>query len=305
MGEGQTEGQSSSKVALTRHFTRSLYPQVPGSSPGRPTSFSSFLSAICRCKLPVQGHFTTGAKGTKSADVRYARSHTVAGRLSAKRDKQGDRLGRKTAGNHSESGNFRPADSGPLLDRSWDRSGDGLRDRIGDQHEQEEGATATFVRSVTTPRKYSDGRGDGLVLRGAPGGSKHWLWRGTVKGRRRDYGLGAVRYTSLAEARRIAFEYRKITRHGGDPKVDQDGWTVPTFSEGAELGPWQLSKLVAGLELGGTLHGFRSTFRTWAADESVPREITALCLAHLIGSAAEQADSRSDVLELRREVMND
>ena len=74
-------------------------------------------------------------------------------------------------------------------------------------------------------------------------------------------------------------------------------------AKGGELGPWQLSKLVSGLDLGGTLHGFRSTFRDWAADQSVPREIAELCLAHRIGSAAEQAYARGDVLERRREVM--
>ena len=71
----------------------------------------------------------------------------------------------------------------------------------------------------------------------------------------------------------------------------------------SELGPWQLSKLVSGLDLGGTLHGFRSTFRVWAADQSVSREIAELCLAHRIGSAAEQAYARGDVLDRRREVV--
>ena len=376
-----------------------------------------------------------------------------------------------------------------------------------------QGLTVAFVKSVTKPGKYYDGRGEGLVLRVAPGGSKQWVWRGTVKGRRRDYGLGPVRYTSLAEARRIAFEYRNVTRQGGDPRGEWDLRHVPTFesaaevviglyaakwrpgsrspdqwrqslgdyaypvlgskpvdrittadvmsvlvpiwttkpttakrvrqrisavmawavaeghrtddpagsavtkalpksngqrkhlaavphrdaaaairkiraasgyrparlatefvvltaarsgevrgarwgeidrevdvwripgermktgkshivplseaafrvlaeteeygdasdpsafvfpnAKGSELGPWQLSKLVSGLELGGTLHGFRSTFRTWAADQSVPREVAEMCLAHRIGSAAEQAYNRGDVLERRREVMEE
>ena len=365
-----------------------------------------------------------------------------------------------------------------------------------------------FVRSVTKPGRYHDGRGDGLTLRVAPGGSKQWVWRGTVQGRVRDYGIGAVRYTSLAEARQIAFEYRKIARQGGDPRTDQNGANVPTFAEaaetviglyaakwkpnskspgqwrqslsdyahpvigskrvdrittadvmrvltpiwvskpttakrvrqrisavmswalaeghrtddpagpavvkalpktngtkqhlaavhhrdaaealakvttgtgwepaqlavrfailtaarsgevrgatwseidtetatwtippdrmkggrehrvplgtaalavleeaskhsrpdglifrarkGGELPSWQLSKLVKALDLGGTLHGFRSTFRVWAADQSVPREIAELCLAHRIGSQAEQAYARGDVIQRRREVM--
>ena len=97
------------------------------------------------------------------------------------------------------------------------------------------GLTVAFVRSVTKPGKYYDGRGEGLVLRVAPGGSKQWVWRGTVKGRRRDYGLGPVRYTNLAEARRIAFEYRKTARQGGDPRDERTLQHVPTFEAAAEV----------------------------------------------------------------------
>ena len=80
------------------------------------------------------------------------------------------------------------------------------------------GLTAAFVRAVRRPGRYYDGRGDGLILRVAAGGSKQWVWRGTVAGRRRDYGLGPVRYISLAEARRIAAEYRRVAWEGGDPR---------------------------------------------------------------------------------------
>ena len=86
-----------------------------------------------------------------------------------------------------------------------------------------------------------------------------------------------------------------------DPS-DPAAYVFPN-AKGNELGPWQLTKLVSGLDLGGTLHGFRSTFRVWAADQSVSREIAELCLAHRIGSAAEQAYARGHVLDRRRDVM--
>lgn len=92
--------------------------------------------------------------------------------------------------------------------------------------------TAARVRSIKAPGKYYDQHG--LVLRVAPGGSKQWIWRGTIRGRRRDIGLGAVAYTSLADARDTAYQYRKIAREGGDP-TDLRHWsTVPTFAEAAE-----------------------------------------------------------------------
>ena len=69
----------------------------------------------------------------------------------------------------------------------------------------------------------------------APGGSKQWVWRGTIRGRRRDIGLGAVAYTTLAEARDIAYHYRKLARAGRDPTSDAArNSTAPTFAEASE-----------------------------------------------------------------------
>ena len=92
--------------------------------------------------------------------------------------------------------------------------------------------TAAFVRTVTLPGKYGDQHG--LILRVTPSGSKQWIWRGTIRGKRRDLGLGGYPYTSLAEARQRAFEYRKLARHGGDPTALRRNTTAPTFAEACE-----------------------------------------------------------------------
>lgn len=92
--------------------------------------------------------------------------------------------------------------------------------------------TASQVRSITEPGKYIDQHG--LMLRVAPGGSKQWVWRGTIHGKRRDVGMGAVAYTPLAEAREIAFEYRRISRRGGDPRTARTSSGVPIFDEAVE-----------------------------------------------------------------------
>lgn len=53
------------------------------------------------------------------------------------------------------------------------------------------------------------------------------------------------------------------------------------------------------------VHGFRSTFRDWAGEETnFPREIVEMSLAHLVGSEVERAYRRGDALERRREVMD-
>ena len=53
-----------------------------------------------------------------------------------------------------------------------------------------------------------------------------------------------------------------------------------------------------------TVHGFRSTFRDWAAEAAgAPREVAEAALAHQFGTDVERAYARSDLLERRRELM--
>jgi integrase len=54
-----------------------------------------------------------------------------------------------------------------------------------------------------------------------------------------------------------------------------------------------------------TVHGFRSTFRDWAGNEThFAHELAECALAHVIGDKAEQAYRRSDALEKRRSLMD-
>ena len=53
-----------------------------------------------------------------------------------------------------------------------------------------------------------------------------------------------------------------------------------------------------------TVHGFRSSFRDWAGNEThFPRELAEHALAHVIGDKAEQAYRRDAALERRRPLM--
>jgi integrase len=55
-----------------------------------------------------------------------------------------------------------------------------------------------------------------------------------------------------------------------------------------------------------TIHGFRSTFRDWASEESNHSNETAeMALAHAIKNKSERAYRRMDQLEKRRELMQD
>lgn len=55
-----------------------------------------------------------------------------------------------------------------------------------------------------------------------------------------------------------------------------------------------------------TVHGFRSTFRDWAAERtSFPREVAEKALAHVVKDKAEAAYQRGDMLDKRRVMMED
>ncbi len=55
-----------------------------------------------------------------------------------------------------------------------------------------------------------------------------------------------------------------------------------------------------------TVHGFRSTFRDWAAEATnYPRDLAEMALAHTIGNKVEAAYRRGDMLQKRFHLMND
>jgi len=53
-----------------------------------------------------------------------------------------------------------------------------------------------------------------------------------------------------------------------------------------------------------TVHGFRSTFRDWAAETTqFPAEVAEMALAHTIASKVERAYRRGDLFDKRRKLM--
>ena len=65
-----------------------------------------------------------------------------------------------------------------------------------------------------------------------------------------------------------------------------------------------ISKLVQHLGIGAVPHGFRSSFRDWAAEcTDAPREVCELALAHVNTNATEAAYRRTDLFERRRQLM--
>jgi integrase len=64
-----------------------------------------------------------------------------------------------------------------------------------------------------------------------------------------------------------------------------------------------LSMLLRRLEIDATVHGFRSSARSWMADNGVEFELAEACLAHVVGNSVVQAYQRSSMLERRRPLM--
>ncbi len=81
------------------------------------------------------------------------------------------------------------------------------------------------------PGRHGDGRG--LFLYVKPSGSRSWVLRYQVKGRRRDLGLGSYPDVSLAMARDRASEARRLIAEGEDPIAKKRQAKPKTFKYAA------------------------------------------------------------------------
>ena len=83
------------------------------------------------------------------------------------------------------------------------------------------------------------------------------------------------------------------------------GYVFPGSIVGKPLSDSTLSKLLKDLDINAVPHGFRSSFRDWAGEQTnFSREICEFALAHVIRDKAEAAYARSDLFEKRRKLMN-
>ena len=84
------------------------------------------------------------------------------------------------------------------------------------------------------------------------------------------------------------------------------GPLVFTGGQGKPLDDKQLRWLLRELGIAAVPHGFRSSFRDWAAEETDhPREVIEVALAHVVRNRVEAAYARSDLFERRRLLMDD
>ena len=75
-------------------------------------------------------------------------------------------------------------------------------------------------------------------------------------------------------------------------------------ARGRPLSKVAIPKMVRNLEIAAVPHGFRSSFRDWAAEcSNAPREVCELALAHVNTNSIEAAYRRTDMFERRRALM--
>lgn len=91
------------------------------------------------------------------------------------------------------------------------------------------------------------------------------------------------------------------------PRVDDGMQVFPSSKEGRPLSDMSLTAVLRRMSRGDlTAHGFRSTFRDWAAETtSYPAEMAEMALAHSIGDKVEAAYRRGDMLKKRFRMMNE
>jgi integrase len=86
-----------------------------------------------------------------------------------------------------------------------------------------------------------------------------------------------------------------------------DSYVFPGGKTGQPLSGTAMRKVLGRMQRSDlTVHGFRSTFRDWAAEATNhPREVAEQALAHVLGDKVEAAYRRGDLFEKRRRLMDD
>nr|WP_307513159.1 site-specific integrase [Brevundimonas vesicularis] len=77
-------------------------------------------------------------------------------------------------------------------------------------------------------------------------------------------------------------------------------------AHGGRISDMTISAVLRRLEVDAVPHGFRSTFRDWAAERTTyPNEVAEMALAHAVGNKVEAAYRRGDLFEKRLAMMDD
>src|ERR1700733_9664000 len=141
---------------------------------------------------------------------------------------------------------------------------------------------------------------------------------GEVRGARwREIDMSAATWTVPAGRMKGGREHRiplseaalGILRDMAEARVsnDSDALVFPGRDAGRPLSDMSLTAVLRRMRLGElTAHGFRSSFRDWAAETTAhPTELVEMALAHAVSNKVEAAYRRGDLFEKRRRLMDE
>lgn len=90
------------------------------------------------------------------------------------------------------------------------------------------------------------------------------------------------------------------------PRDDESPYVFRGTKKGASLSDSTLSKVLKDMGVPAVPHGFRSTFKDWSSEcTNYPSEMSEMALAHAVADPVEAAYRRGDMLERRRQMMDD
>lgn len=110
--------------------------------------------------------------------------------------------------------------------------------KIVEHHERRKSKTLTAAKVTgnLAPGKYHDGGGTGLFLRVEGNGSRRWIQRITIQGKRREIGLGSPPNISLADARDMSSKNKRLVKDGLDPLAEKRKFKKNlTFAEAVDI----------------------------------------------------------------------
>jgi integrase len=108
-----------------------------------------------------------------------------------------------------------------------------------------------------------------------------------------------------AKEHRVPLVGRALDLIAGLAAVRQGDFVFPGARPNKPLSNMAMDMALRRLKVNVTTHGFRSSFRDWAAEQTdFPHELAEMALAHSVGTAVTRAYRRSDMFAKRRELMD-
>jgi integrase len=104
---------------------------------------------------------------------------------------------------------------------------------------------------------------------------------------------------------RVPLSSRALAILSDERDVRTSDYVFPGGKAGKPLSNMAMTEVLRRMGRGDvTVHGFRSTFRDWAAERTnFPSEVVEMALAHAVGDKVEAAYRRGDLFEKRRRLM--